>query len=210
MSDLNEFICVDAFCARQFTKGCESGFINYESAPFLAKVQELINARIQNGEDLEKDILVDGYAPFCKHIFIENFTDSTPTAIPITPTIAPLIKTAYVARTELELPVLSRFVESKAIPADVKIVPAKCLDLILYSREQIILENEAMGSKNNDTAKWGIISIKAQDQSFETPMQPITMMRNALGKDQGGSGVTLEREKYKASVEFWDKHVSLL
>jgi hypothetical protein len=29
------------------------------------------------------------------------------------------------------------------------------------------------------------------------------MMRNALGKEHGGSGVVLEQEKYKKSVEFW-------
>ena len=29
------------------------------------------------------------------------------------------------------------------------------------------------------------------------------MMRNALGKEEGGSGVPLEREKYRASVDFW-------
>ena len=27
---------------------------------------------------------------------------------------------------------------------------------------------------------WGIISVKAQDEDFETPMQPITIMRNSL------------------------------
>ena len=30
---------------------------------------------------------------------------------------------------------------------------------------------------------WGIISVKCQDADHELPMQPITMMRNALGKD---------------------------
>ena len=29
------------------------------------------------------------------------------------------------------------------------------------------------------------------------------MIRNALGKEEGGSGVTLNREKYMQSVEFW-------
>ena len=29
------------------------------------------------------------------------------------------------------------------------------------------------------------------------------MMRNALGKDQGGSGVALVAEKYKESSDFW-------
>ena len=32
-----------------------------------------------------------------------------------------------------------------------------------------------------------------QDEEYETPMQPITMLRNALGKEEGGSGVPLER-----------------
>ena len=34
-------------------------------------------------------------------------------------------------------------------------------------------------------------------------MNPSTMIRNALGKEEGGSGVTLNREKYMQSVEFW-------
>lgn len=29
------------------------------------------------------------------------------------------------------------------------------------------------------------------------------MMRNALGKAEGGSGVPLDREKYMESVKFW-------
>lgn len=39
---------------------------------------------------------------------------------------------------------------------------------------------------------WGIVSIKAQDEPYETPMAPITMMRNALGKEYGGSGVPID------------------
>ena len=34
-------------------------------------------------------------------------------------------------------------------------------------------------------------------------MDPITMMRNALGAEEGGSGVKLNREEYKKSVDFW-------
>ena len=41
-------------------------------------------------------------------------------------------------------------------------------------------------------------------------MAPITMMRNALGKDQGGSGVSLERKKYRESVKYWMCHSSVL
>ena len=34
-------------------------------------------------------------------------------------------------------------------------------------------------------------------------------MRNALGKDQGGSGEKLDSDKYKKSVEFWNKYALL-
>lgn len=38
-------------------------------------------------------------------------------------------------------------------------------------------------------------------------MQPITMMRNALGKEYGGSGIALNETKYKESVAFWSEHI---
>lgn len=52
---------------------------------------------------------------------------------------------------------------------------AKFLDVILYSREQLVKEYEAMPGKGSPkalpAAPWGIISIKAQDEDYETPMQ---------------------------------------
>ena len=88
---------------------------------------------------------------------------------------------------------------------------AEFLDVILYSREQIKKEAEAMGRDPDDseTAPWGIISLKAQSVDYELPMQPITMMRNALGAEEGGSGVPLERAKYMESCAFWREHASL-
>ena len=56
---------------------------------------------------------------------------------------------------------------------------------------------------------YGIVSVKPQDFDHETPMQPITMMRNALGKEHGGSGIPLDVEKYKVSVSFWSQHATL-
>lgn len=50
---------------------------------------------------------------------------------------------------------------------------------------------------------FGIISVKPSDVPYQTPMDPITIMRNALGKQEGGSGVKLEREKYMESVKYW-------
>ena len=86
---------------------------------------------------------------------------------------------------------------------------AKYLDIILYSYAQVQAENESMGQTdpNKDIEyDYGIVSIKPQDVDFECPMQPITMLRNALGKDQGGSGVPLDETKYRASVAFWEKN----
>ena len=54
---------------------------------------------------------------------------------------------------------------------------------------------------------YGIISIKPQDNDFVLPMDPITMMRNALGINEGGSGVPLDRNEYLDSVGFWSKHI---
>ena len=57
--------------------------------------------------------------------------------------------------------------------------------------------------------EWGVVSIKPSDVDHELPMDPITMMRNALGVEHGGSGVILEREKYLESVKFWSKYAKI-
>lgn len=54
---------------------------------------------------------------------------------------------------------------------------------------------------------YGIISIKPQDCDYELPMDPITMMRNALGREHGGSGKALEKDKYMESVKFWSENI---
>ena len=56
---------------------------------------------------------------------------------------------------------------------------------------------------------YGIISVKAQDVPRELPMQPITAMRNCLGKEFGGSGIDIDPSKYKESVDFWQTHATL-
>ncbi|CDJ57194.1 Flagellar associated protein, related [Eimeria maxima] len=116
--------------------------------------------------------------------------------------------TGYLARRPEELPVLSRWLPASLVQH--QLVRAKYLDLILYSREQIAKENAAM-SKNEeviDTSQpeWFIVAIKAQNEPFELPMNPITIMRNAL-IEEGGSGVSVNREAYGRSVEYWSKHV---
>mmetsp|Transcript_21469 Transcript_21469/g.83281 ORF Transcript_21469/g.83281 Transcript_21469/m.83281 type:complete len:214 (+) Transcript_21469:3-644(+) len=154
--------------------------------------------------------LHDGYAPFCKHVFVENFVGEKVGAMPITDKNRSLLKSDYHARTESELPVLIRWFDK----ADVDVPEAKFLDIILYSREQVTAETKAMGEEDplancGPETQWGIVSVKAQLESQETPMAPITMLRNALGKEEGGSGVPLDREKYLQSVAYWKGHASI-
>ena len=63
---------------------------------------------------------------------------------------------------------------------------AAYLDIILYSKEQVQQENAAMGTVDPNADldyEYGIVAINLQDEENELPMQPITAMRNALGKD---------------------------
>lgn len=46
------------------------------------------------------DSLVDGYAPFCKHVFVENFVDAACPVVPLNKETEPLVMSAYKARTE--------------------------------------------------------------------------------------------------------------
>ena len=139
--------------------------------------------------------------------------------LPITKDNEQYLRTRYEARNEKELPVLTRYFDKELLlegKSESDVFPvAKYIDLILYSREQINKENAAMGKQKNEeeeeeTAPWGIVSIKAQDVDHELPMTPITAMRNALGKDQGGSGVELVREEYMKAVEYWKDHANVL
>ncbi len=76
-------------------------------------------------------------------------------------------------------------------------------------KEYQALPLEGRSADDLPHAPWGIISIKAQDENFELPMTPMTMMRNALGKEEGGSGVSIDREKYEAASTYWDTHAAI-
>lgn len=197
-------VVLEKFAFRLFDPKKTKNYINYSKDEFVNKVNELFTSTSQ---------LRDGYAPFCKHIFISNFVKGyKPGYVQITPENEKLIKTKYEARTEKELPILTRYIPL----GSVELQEAKYLDIILYSKEQIIKENKAMGDSTDEIGKlestefdYAIVSIKPQDVDYELPMLPITMMRNAVGIDQGGSGVPLEREKYLKSVKFWEKNIMI-
>jgi len=208
-------LVVDPFCYRQFREH-EEASRNYLGTVFhdvsVDEFERIVNEQYVGDESK----LQPGYADFCKHLFIENdFTDAKTNVLPITADNEHLLRTRYEARNERELPVLTRYFP-KELVAENGLPKAKWLDLILYSREQIEKENAAQqggGGKSfpeyHSKAPWGIVSIKAQDVDRELPMTPITAMRNALGKEEGGSGVKLDRNTYLEAVEYWKDHANV-
>lgn len=196
MTDAPKMFQLESFCLRQFDDPAYTGTkISFDPQEF----EDRINAAFEK----KNCQLHDGYAPFCKHLFLPNFTSTKVNCAAITPANQHLLRTDYESRTELELPVLIRWFDQSTVEPQV----AEYLDIILYSREQITKENAAMDKPSlPTTSPWGIISVKAQSVGHELPMQPITMMRNALGKEEGGSGVPLDRKQYQASVDYWKTH----
>jgi hypothetical protein len=140
--------------------------------------------------------VLDGYAPFCKLHVHRNWTSTRCLAVPITDDNRHLLRSDYEARTPDELPVLVRWFEGLEPPV------ADYLVVILYSRGQLAREGPAI------TADWGVVGCMYRAEPGETPMAPITMMRNTLGVKEGGSGVPIDRAAYRRSVEFWSTHAN--
>ena len=242
-SSASPVILMDPFCLKQFAPAPAAGgqhiSIPCAADDFARRTNEWFAANPQ--------ALQGGYAPFCKHLFIPAstfaFSAKVPCAYaPITDANRAKLESTYSARTEKELPVLTRFFSRGAVDAP----DATFIDVILYSRAQIAKENAAMASKPttssaaapaadstskspsadpapkllsdslstaglaaqdpSSTWEWGIVSLKPQSVAHETPMNPITIMRNALGVEEGGSGIPLDREAYLKSVAFWQAH----
>jgi len=140
--------------------------------------------------------VLDGYAPFCKLHVHRNWTSTRCLAVPITEDNRHLLRSDYDARNDAELPVLARWFEGVEPPVANYLIP------ILYSREQLMKEGSPI------EADWGVVGCMYTMEPEETPMAPITLMRNALGVEEGGSGVALDRAAYLRSVAFWRTHAN--
>jgi hypothetical protein len=140
--------------------------------------------------------VLDGYAPFCKLHVHRNWTSTRCLTVPITDANRDCLRCAYEARSSEELPVLVRWFEGVEPPV------ANWFVVILYDRGQLAKE------KTPIDADWGVVGCLYTMEPGEIPMAPITMMRNALGVEEGGSGVPLDREAYRRSVEFWECHAN--
>lgn len=140
--------------------------------------------------------MLDGYAPFCKLMVYPNWTDTRVMAIEITDENRHLLRSRYEARTKKELPVLARWFEG------IEPSPAGYLMVIVYSKEQMHKEGDKID------ADWGVVGVLPTAEAKETPLAPITIMRNSLGVEEGGSGVPIDREAYQAAADFWDNHAT--
>ncbi len=159
--------------------------------------------------------LINSDNDFCKYLIVENnIEDIKQATLPITLDIYPFIRTDYFSRVETELPVLTRFVQ---LPPNFNLPKAKYLVFILYSRDQLLKEHETKiedscpyGDNDfylNDDVDYGLICVLGTELPEADPYVPITMMRNALGIEEGGNGVKLNKEQYLKSVEFWRNNI---
>ncbi|TQD45580.1 DUF3228 family protein [Marilutibacter aestuarii] len=140
--------------------------------------------------------VLEGYAPFCKLHVHRNWTTTRCLTVPVTAANRHLLRSGYEARSRQELPVLVRWFEGVEPPV------ADYLVVILYSAAQ--LEKEG----NPIDREWGVVGCLYTATPDEIPMAPITMMRNALGVEEGGSGVPIDRDAYRRSVAFWDANAN--
>ena len=89
------------------------------------------------------------------------------------------------------------------------------LSFYFDNKEQIDKEGRETEFENGDEpytpldAEWGVVAILAQMTNFEEPMKPETMIRNSMDIKYGGSGVPLDEEAYKRSVEFWTEYATV-
>ncbi len=154
---------------------------------------EQFERRLNDGTPLH---VLDGYAPFCKLHVHANWTSTRCLTVPITEANRDRLRSAYEARSSSELPVLVRWFDGVEVPVARYLIP------ILYSREQMAKEGTPID------ADWGVVGCLYTMTPEEIPMAPITMLRNALGVEEGGSGVPIDRAAYRRSVAFWDANAN--
>lgn len=160
-------------------------------------IQDITAAQFERHLNEQAPVRVlDGYAPFCKLHVHRNWTSTRCLTVPITEGNRHLLRCAYEARNSSELPVLVRWFEG------VEPAVAEYLIAILYTCDQLAREGSPID------AQWGIVGCMYTMEPVEIPMAPITMMRNALGVTEGGSGVPMDAVAYRRSVEYWSTHAN--
>lgn len=200
---------ITEFAKRHFDKGFGgTKILDMTPEGFTKEVQ--IHIDVYDDYNVSESNMKEGYAPFCKLFIMNNISDAKTGTLEITLANHQYLKSGYSARNLSELPVLSQWFE---IPR-MFIPKAKVLVVVLYTREQLhneFLETAKPGDvfELTKSIDYGIVAILGQMEFDEEPMKPITMMRNALGKEHGGSGVEIDIETYKKSCDFWKKNATV-
>ena len=92
---------LDEFALRQWDDPSYGGTrISYSKEEFVNRVHEAHSSGSAP--------LVDGYAPFCKHVFVPNFVGAKVGALGITDANRHLLQSGYTKRRPEELAVLTR------------------------------------------------------------------------------------------------------
>lgn len=149
---------------------------------------------------------------FCIYVTLNNSYGIKSAIAPLIKIKKRWIKTDYISRSENELPVLTRVAD---VPFWFKIKESNNIVVVLYSKDQLLKEHTAFSEKHKSTEEfelssecdYGIVTILTSEQYTPDPMLPITMMRNALGIDEGGNGVKLNKDEYNYSVNFWKEFI---
>lgn len=186
------------------------------------KLLDLINVKYQEFLNTKEDakekpaILLNSEWDFCKYLVFSNPAAEIKSQVAeINLAIYPYIRTAYSSRTPEELPVLSRWAE---LPPGFAQPTANFIVVILYSREQLMSEYDKKPTPEGqeklpfylpESVQYGIVSIMGTTTPEADPLIPVTMMRNALGQEEGGNGAKINRESYMKSVKFWETHVMI-
>ena len=169
----------------------------FPKAPRPNTIQDISAAEFEDYLNAHTPLLdLPGYAPFCRLHVHANWTSTRCLTIPITDDNRHCLRSAYEARHRSELPVLVRWFEGVIAPVAAYLIP------ILYSSEQLEREGTPIDGD------WGVVGCLYTDSPQEIPMAPITMMRNALGVQEGGSGVALDARAYRESVDYWSIHAN--
>lgn len=191
----------DPFVTRQFSQNFSGTKVNLE-------IKDELLERINNFYEIGKNTMLNSDWSFCKYLVLPNEFGVKCAVREITLDIYPYIRTDYSQRTPEELPILTRFVQ---LPPGFKSQEANYIILVLYSKRQLEKEfkpkEEGQEFYFDNSVEWGIVSIMGTVLPHPDPLVPITIMRNALGVEEGGNGETLNRKVYNESVEFWSKHI---
>jgi len=192
----------DPFVTRQFSQ-------NFSGTKVDTVVKEELLDVINDAYDYAStETMLDSDWGFCKYLILPNEFGVKCAVREITLDIYPYIRTDYSQRTPEELAILTRYVQ---LPPGFKSAEANYIVLVLYSKEQLKREfkpkEEGQEFYFDDSVEWGIVSIMGTVLPHPDPLVPITIMRNALGVEEGGNGETLNRKVYNESVDFWSKYI---